>query len=153
MISERASVIRVPPSSYNVFNPTYGLATRAPFEQLPVDARFEDISTSRWGVFLQDQIDISDNLILVAGVRYDAVSQDASTTTFITGTSTSSQEVDAFTPRFGIVYQPIPQLSLYGSYSRSFTPSASTDVAGNLLEQKQGKGLRWASRLSCLTSG
>ena len=123
----------------NVFNPIYGLATRLPFEQLPLVARFEDISTSRWGLFLQDQIDISDNLILVAGVRYDAVSQDASTTT-IFGATNSSQDVDAFTPRVGIVYQPIPQLSLYGSYSRSFTPSAATDIAGNLLEPEEGEG-------------
>ncbi|MGD1904975.1 MAG: TonB-dependent siderophore receptor [Leptolyngbyaceae cyanobacterium] len=123
----------------NVFNPIYGLATRLPFEQLPLVARFEDISTSRWGLFLQDQIDISDNLILVAGVRFDAVSQDASTTT-IFGATNSSQDVDAFTPRVGIVYQPIPQLSLYGSYSRSFTPSAATDIAGNLLEPEEGEG-------------
>ncbi|MEO0985314.1 MAG: TonB-dependent siderophore receptor [Cyanobacteria bacterium J06639_14] len=128
------------PFFLDVFNPTYGLATRLPFEQLPIDARFEEISTSRWGIFLQDQIDVSDSLILVAGVRYDSVSQDASTSTFITGNTTSSQTVDAFTPRFGIVYQPIPQLSLYGSYSRSFTPSASTDVAGRLLEPEEGEG-------------
>ncbi|MEM6592758.1 MAG: TonB-dependent siderophore receptor, partial [Cyanobacteria bacterium P01_C01_bin.73] len=135
----RARVDNLGTAFLDAFNPTYGLVPRRPFEQLPFDSRFQDISTRNWGIFLQDQIDISDNLILVAGVRYESVTQDDSTTT-IFGATNSSQTVDAFTPRFGVVYQPTPQLSLYGSYSRSFTPSPFTDTAGNLLEPEAGEG-------------
>ncbi|NET37416.1 MAG: TonB-dependent receptor, partial [Cyanothece sp. SIO1E1] len=45
-----------------------------------------------------------DNLILVAGVRYDIVDQD--TTDFLANTKTNQYD-DALTPRVGIIYQPI----------------------------------------------
>ncbi|MGI2905149.1 TonB-dependent siderophore receptor [Tolypothrix sp. VBCCA 56010] len=40
----------------------------------------------------------------------------------------------------GIVYQPIPEVSLYASYSRSFTPNTATTVNGDPLEPERGEG-------------
>ncbi|MEM9452455.1 MAG: TonB-dependent siderophore receptor, partial [Cyanobacteria bacterium P01_E01_bin.6] len=94
-------------------------------------------TTDRLGIYLQDQIDILDNLILVAGVRYDIVDQD--TTNVLADTETNQYD-DAVTPRVGIVYQPIEPISLYANYSRSFTPSLATDANGEALEPEEGEG-------------
>jgi iron complex outermembrane receptor protein len=39
----------------------------------------------------------------------------------------------AFTPRFGLVYQPTKKMSLFSSYSNSFTLNTGVDVSGNAL--------------------
>ena len=129
-------------SQLDIFNPVYGNVQRLAFEEQPNPARVQDVTTSRLGIFLQDQIDLFESFKLLAGIRYDTVSQDVenSPSLFDPAGSAVSQSVDAFTPRLGLVYQPIPQLSLYASYSRSFTPSSATDLAGDLLEPEEGEG-------------
>ncbi|MEM7062454.1 MAG: TonB-dependent siderophore receptor [Cyanobacteria bacterium P01_B01_bin.77] len=126
----------------NIFDPVYGFAQRQSFDQFSVGARIQDVNTSRFGIFVQDQIDVSDALKLVAGIRYDTISQDLTNgqSLFDPTGSSNSQDVDDFTPRLGLVYQPIPELAIYGSYSRSFTPSSSTDIAGDFLTPEEGEG-------------
>ncbi|MEG4207379.1 TonB-dependent receptor [Microcoleus sp. Pol7_A1] len=47
-------------------------------------------------------------------------------------------------PRFGVVYQPIPELFLYASYSRSFKPNNAADgITNTLLKPEKGEGLEW----------
>jgi iron complex outermembrane receptor protein len=96
-----------------------------------------DSTIDRLGIYLQDQIDILDNLIVVAGLRYDTVNQD--TTDFLSETETTQYD-DAVSPRIGIVYQPIAPISLYANYSRSFTPSLATDADGEPLAPEEGEG-------------
>ena len=43
------------------------------------------------------------------------------------------------TPRLGIVYQPLEEVSLYASYSRSFNPSTANTVSGDPLEPEKGE--------------
>ena len=51
------------------------------------------------------------------------------------------QNPSAVTPRFGIVYQPIPELFLYASYSRSFKPNNAADGnTGTLLKPEKEEG-------------
>ncbi|MEL7316994.1 MAG: TonB-dependent receptor, partial [Cyanobacteria bacterium J06559_3] len=130
------------PSILNIFDPIYGTSARRSFEELPNPARVQVVTTSRLGIFLQDQIDLSENLKFLAGIRYDTVSQDVDND--VSGFDPTGREVDqtvdAFTPRLGIVYQPIPELALYASYSQSFTPSSASDIAGDLLEPEEGEG-------------
>lgn len=90
---------------------------------------------------MQDQISLFDNLKLLAGLRYDTVEQE---TVNISGTSILSGEVtrnyDALTPRLGIVYQPIEEVSLYASYSRSFNPNTQNTFSGDPLKPEKGEG-------------
>jgi iron complex outermembrane receptor protein len=41
---------------------------------------------------------------------------------------------DAISPRFGVVYQPWKTVSIFTSYTNSFTPNTGADVDGNPLE-------------------
>ncbi|NET39494.1 MAG: TonB-dependent siderophore receptor [Cyanothece sp. SIO1E1] len=126
----------------NIFNPVYGT-----FDDVDPTTRevfFDtDSQTDRLGIYLQDQIDILDNLILLAGVRYDTIEQTTISFpgAFTLTTSETVQNDDAVIPRVGIVYQPMPTVSLYGSYAQSFTPNGGITREGNPLEPERGEGL------------
>jgi iron complex outermembrane recepter protein len=127
------------PLPLNVFNPIYNAFPRDRNQQIV--ALDEQIETRRLGIYLQDQIALADNLKLVAGLRYDTVEQtlnSARTPTSLGGNQ--SQNPDAVTPNVGIVYQPIPALSLYASYSRSFTPNSGVTIDRTFLEPEEGEG-------------
>ncbi|NEQ84019.1 MAG: TonB-dependent siderophore receptor [Moorea sp. SIO2I5] len=128
------------PFPLNIFNPVYELIPRPNFEELP-PFRDQDLETDRLGIFIQDQISFFDNLILLAGLRYDTVEQRRmlEPSFFLQGAN-DTQNDDAFSPRVGIVYQPIEEISLYGSYSRSFTPNSGTDADGNFFDPEEGEG-------------
>jgi catecholate siderophore receptor len=76
-------------------------------------------------VYAQDQIDITDWLQVVGGLRYDHF--DFSSTdrrTLVTNTRVD----DPISPRAGIVLKPLPNLALYTSYSVSYLPSSGDQI-------------------------
>jgi iron complex outermembrane receptor protein len=95
----------------------------------------EDNLTDSLGIYIQDQIRLTDNLILLLGGRFDAFGQTQRD--FLTDTE-QFQSGDAFSPRVGIVYQPIPPISLYASYSRSFTPTIGRSINGEQFAPGRG---------------
>jgi iron complex outermembrane receptor protein len=87
------------------------------------------------GIYLQDQIAFSDNFKLLIGGRFDTVDQNQ----FDRLSDTRTIQYDeAFTPRIGIVYQPIQPISLYASYSRSFAPNFAQSANNTFLEPERG---------------
>ncbi|MEH2462216.1 TonB-dependent siderophore receptor [Nostoc sp.] len=89
----------------------------------------ESASNNLVGVYAQDLISIGDQLKFLLGGRFDfaAASYENST-----GSISNDREDTAFSPRVGVVYQPVPPVSLYASWSRSFQPSdASSRNANN----------------------
>ncbi|MBE9160702.1 TonB-dependent receptor [Nodosilinea sp. LEGE 06152] len=94
-----------------------------------------DIISDSVGLFLQDQIDITDNLILLAGGRFDFLDQQSIDLESDTATS---QYEEAFSPRVGLVYQPIEDLSLYASFSRSLVLNGAVQADGSFLEPIRG---------------
>ncbi|MEO1351530.1 MAG: TonB-dependent siderophore receptor [Cyanobacteria bacterium J06635_15] len=120
----------------NIFDPDFSAVAAPDVENLPI-LFGNDTTTTQIGIYLQDQIDLLDNLILVAGLRYDTVDQEV--VNVVTGAETNQSD-DALTPRIGIVYQPIEPISLYANYSRSFVPNSATDVDSNPLEPEEGEG-------------
>ena len=126
------------PFIINVFDPEYGV-DRPELDTLLFDRQFE---IDRLGIYLQDQIQIFDNLNLLVGLRYDTVEQrvDNVPALFYPG-GDLTQNDDALTPRVGIVYQPSEDLSLFASYSQSFNPNVDEVAAdGNPLEPERGEG-------------
>ncbi|NJM23941.1 MAG: TonB-dependent siderophore receptor, partial [Richelia sp. SM1_7_0] len=111
-----------PYPSINVFNPVY---TRTPFEIAP--DFFRDDRVEQIGIYLQDQIDLLPNLKVLAGIRYDSADQFRTERNLGEPRTEFEQTDSAWSPRFGIIYQPIQPLSLYASYTRSFAPSFGTN--------------------------
>ncbi|MBD2309025.1 TonB-dependent receptor [Chroococcidiopsis sp. FACHB-1243] len=144
------------PTPIDIFNPVYGTVPRPASEDLPL-AQDTETETDRVGIYLQDQIALFDNLKLLAGLRFDSVNQEATNAeAFFTPTGADpTQNSDAWSPRVGIVYQPIPEISLYASYSQSFTPNTSTGLtaSGELLEPEKGEGYEVGIKAELLEGG
>ncbi|MBW4506973.1 MAG: TonB-dependent siderophore receptor [Scytonematopsis contorta HA4267-MV1] len=121
----------------DIFNPIYG----QPLGDIITTDYRELVETDSLGIYLQDQIALLDNLKLLLGVRFDAFEQRYE---FFTNDTRSNQSDSAFSPRFGIVYQPIPQISLYASYTSSFTPARGTVFFSNFDRSfKPGRGTQY----------
>lgn len=129
------------PLELNLFDPTYRTAPRPDFDQLPLISDRET-ETRRLGVFIQDRVAFSDSFSLLAGLRYDTVEQIVTNnpTDFEPTSTEISQNNDALVPRVGVVYKPIEEISLYASYSQSFTPNSETTSDGEALEPERGEG-------------
>lgn len=114
----------------NLFNPVYGQPLG------DVTFTFDSFSrTDALGIYVQDQITLAENLKLLLGVRFDTFSQNDQDRLANTQTSQSG---NAFSPRVGIVYQPVEPISLYASYSRSFTPTTGTGFDGGVFQPERG---------------
>jgi iron complex outermembrane receptor protein len=91
----------------------------------------------RFGGFIQDLISVTDKIKVLAGVRWTFQETPVTTTTTIATQQetkgTTALKIDkAFSPKFGLIYQPLKSTSLYASYASNFTPNVnSIDVATN----------------------
>jgi catecholate siderophore receptor len=79
-------------------------------------------------VFLQDQIQLTDQIQLVAGLRFDRF--ELKVDNHRNGTRLSRKD-ELVSPRLGLIYRPIEPVSVYASYSVSALP-ASGDQFSNL---------------------
>ncbi|MGL6338573.1 MAG: TonB-dependent siderophore receptor, partial [Waterburya sp.] len=119
--------------SINVFNPVY---TEEPFAIAPEFFRDDNIDTI--GVYLQDQIEFLPNFKVLAGLRFDYVDQFRTERNLGEARTELEQSDSDFTPRFGVVYQPIKPISLYASYTTSFVPS-SPEVSSPTFDPETGR--------------
>jgi iron complex outermembrane receptor protein len=98
------------------------------------------------GLFVQDQIDLSAQWKLLAGVRLDRFHQDNEDR--LAGTR-QLQSHSAATPRVGITYLVNANTSVYASAGRSFRPNAGTDERGRAFDPQKGQalelGAKWQS--------
>ncbi|WP_072390363.1 TonB-dependent siderophore receptor [Hyphomicrobium sp. CS1GBMeth3] len=70
------------------------------------------------GVYLQDQLEIGRYFEVIGGIRFDRFDLD-----FSNSDGAAEARVDeVWSPRVGVVFKPLEQLSLYASYSKSFLP-------------------------------
>lgn len=74
--------------------------------------------------YVQDMVTLSAHWKALAGVRYDVF--DQSTEERRAGQSNLGRTDRAWSPRAGLVYQPDRNTSYYGSFSKSFQPSAES---------------------------
>jgi iron complex outermembrane receptor protein len=85
----------------------------------------------RIGAYIQDLIEITKQIKLLAGVRFSYLESASSVLTHATSSITETKQFnDAITPRFGLVYQPSRTVSIFGSYANSFTPNTGLDING-----------------------
>lgn len=124
----RSLEVLAPP--LDIFNPDYDV----PLPDLSVpDFIFEGSTrTNTLGIYLQNQITLADNLNLLVGGRFDTIRQEENFGTPV------EQSDSAFSPRVGIVYQPIEPVSLYASYSQSFVPVIGRNATDEPFEPTRG---------------
>jgi iron complex outermembrane receptor protein len=115
----------------DLFDPVYGADTRGEELFRGDSATLTDFI----GVFIQDQIELTNNLKLVLGGRWDYLEQ--TNEDFLSDTE-EFQSDTAFSPRVGIVYQPIEPISVYATYTRSFNPVVGQGFGNALFEPERG---------------
>lgn len=76
--------------------------------------------------FIQDEIAISDNFDIVLGARFDSF--DFKVDDMIDGV-TRSRKDEKISPRLGLIYKPIENISIYSSYGESFLPRSGGQFA------------------------
>lgn len=122
----------------NLVNPVYfshttpSAAALAAYFFNPSDPDYFPLSgTTRLrthGGYLQDQISLLPKLKLLAGVRFEGFTQKYDELDYDTHNRQSN--VSAL-PRIGITYQVLQPLSLYASWSRSFSPTLAAQFGPN----------------------
>lgn len=98
-----------------------------------VDSLRSEAPTHRLGFYAQDLISLSEKVKIMAGLRWSY--QRASTPTLYnllsntkTKATTASKADHAFSPRVGLVYQPLKTTAFFASYSNNFTVNSGIDV-------------------------
>lgn len=97
-------------------------------------------------VYAKDSISLTPDWIAVLGGRYQHYEQRASKG-FNPVVETLDDEGNKFLPQAGLIYKLTPDVSLYGSVSKSFTPSTNVDDDGDVGKPEQGTtwemGSKW----------
>ena len=131
-------------TAINLFN--YDYSTQSLTAPYPTRAtQLATTDTQRFGVYAQDLISITDYVKVLAGLRWSWQESEVTTSKEVigkvngvdtitttlenaiptTGTKTLNR---AYSPKAGLVIQPNKDLSLFASYSNSFTPNTGTTV-------------------------
>lgn len=132
--------------SVNVNNPT---TTATGVIPTPLQTN-NQVEANVAAIYLQDQIALSDQWQIIAGVRFDRFELDfddrrAANTDF-------SRDDDLVSPRVGVIYRPVEPVSIYASYSVSYLPQsgdqfASLDVTTSALDPEEFEnlelGVKW----------
>ncbi|NJN24904.1 MAG: TonB-dependent receptor [Cyclobacteriaceae bacterium] len=117
-------------------------------------ARITTSSDYFTGIYVQDLISLSDRLTVVLGGRLDYFEQ-GDNLNLTTGTISEGYDQTSFSPRAGVVFQPIKdRISIYGNYSTGFTNQDGEDFNGDRFDpisytqMEAGiKGELWQGRL------
>jgi iron complex outermembrane receptor protein len=130
-----------PAYDINIYNPwpSYGIPRSAfyaaPFNRIAFPRDVNVFLEDQKGVYFQDHITILDRLHIVGGGRYDwsVVARGRGGTIRDAELNIGAPGVrrydDAFSPRVGVLYQPVPWLSVYGSWTTGF--GANNGVTAN----------------------
>ena len=128
---DRATTVGGQPYAIDLLAPVYSLPlpTPAPFSYTREEQRGES-------VYAQDLLSLGKSLSLLLGVRHDWIRQRV--TNNRTGLVTR-QEQSVTSPRAALTVRPIEQLSVYGSWGRSFRFNQGVDAAGAAFEPERGE--------------
>ena len=130
----------------NIFNPVYGQYVLP--EPGPQADRVETQEST--GIFLQDQISLSEALQIRVGGRFDDYDQRLVNRR---SNSTATSSESRFSPQFGLVYRSSETTSLYLSYGENFRPLSGTDSQGNGFDPNQSVSLEAGVKFAMLDGG
>lgn len=95
------------------------------------------IPTQRFGIYAQDFIEISEKFKFLAGLRWSYIeNKESEKKTFATDELVKSTgTVDrAFSPKAGLVFMPNENLSVFATYTNSFSANTGRDINDNSLK-------------------
>ena len=100
---------------FNLANPVFPTVTfNVPNRNTVSDVKF-------FSAYVQDQISLGEHFDIVAGLRYDSFDIKGIDLFPVIDRSFARKD-DKVSPRFGLIFKPQENVSIYSSYSRSFLP-------------------------------
>ena len=76
--------------------------------------------------YIQDQVEVTDWLDVVVGFRFDSFDIEVFN---VPADETRTRKDEEISPRFGVIFKPRENISIYGSYSESFLPRSGEQFA------------------------
>lgn len=99
-------------------NPVYGLTSGAAYNLAATPYTRSGSEAIRYGIYLQDQVEVVPGFMLLAGLRQDWFED----TNALTGVGVDNDEM---TMRFGAIYKPRADVALFASWSDTFDPQSA----------------------------
>mgnify|MGYP001024772145 CR=1 FL=1 len=121
-------ILRSANTPIDIYNPVYG----SPLLPLTNRTSSSDERQRVKGVFVQDQLSLSPQWKLLAGVRWDQYKQSIENR--VGGVTTTSQQQSAVSPRAGITYLPTAWSSVYVTAGKSFRANSGVDASGRAFD-------------------
>jgi len=103
-------------NTIDIYNPVYGQSS----PPMTLNTSTKETQNA-YGLYVQDQIDLTDKWKVLAGVRFDDYDQSLRN---FRSNRTTEQSLTATSPRLGLVYQPNRLVSLYATTAKSFRPNS-----------------------------
>ncbi|WP_081917861.1 TonB-dependent receptor [Methylobacter sp. BBA5.1] len=138
-----------PALDIDIFNPgpSYGIDSALIQDTLSrpanccADSNFAFFNNQWYGVYFQDHITLWDKLHILGGGRYDwAESGSSYTISFDLSEATlPSNKDEGFSPRVGILYQPVGWLGIYGNWTTSFSANNAPAADGSTFDPQKGE--------------
>lgn len=116
------------------WNPQFGQVPGAPAG----DTTFNS-SQETSAIYVQDEIRLSDQWLLLGGLRYDGIDYTSQDTYVMEGREGEGSD-NAVSPRVGLTFMPSSSASIYASWSESFLPDVFARMAdGSVPEPSRGE--------------
>ncbi len=158
--SEFLGLIGPSGGAIDVFDPDFSIPVPALDTNLstPGSVIFDStVDGDSLGVYVQDQIDVTEQWKLLLGLRWDSVDLDARLDNAFNIGFLLPVEKDAnfkdtnLSPRAGIVYQPVDYVSVYASYAESYRPPVDgfsfADASGIAVDAETAKNYELGVKL------
>ena len=129
----------------DIFEPVYG-QPRPALTRTPTNDQ-ENLKT--FGVFVQDQVALTERLKLLAGARFERFEHEYESFVPQTPSGSRNWEVTdhAVTPRLGVLYDLTDTVAVYANTARSFKPNNGASRQGGGFKPEEGKsyevGVKW----------
>jgi iron complex outermembrane receptor protein len=142
-------------NTINIFDPVYGVNVPGVVAGEPKLNPFRNILEKQrgWGIYAQDQIDITDAFKIRLGGRYDVFKPrdffEAGDFNSAVGAS-PRVTFKRFSPQAGAVYEFSDSFSLYASYGEGFRPNSGTDVNSNLFKPETTRAYEAGAKFAFL---
>ncbi len=119
------------PTNYDTINVfSFDSNNQSTTEPNSTNTQKVNTTTNRFGIYTQDLISFTNQFKMLVGIRWSW--QEAQAETYkltvnpVTKTNGTKLKDEAFSPKIGFIYQPDKNMSIFTSYSNSFTPNTGT---------------------------
>ncbi|WP_188062188.1 TonB-dependent siderophore receptor [Sphingobium sp. KCTC 72723] len=118
--------------SIDIYTPNYNIAAPTPNVVIQNSTEVQ----KAWGVYIQDQIEITENFKVRFGGRYDDFAQDID---LRLNNTNPNKSYTKFSPMAGLVFEPTQSVSFYASYGKGFRPNSGVGFDGQPFEPEVSK--------------